>query len=173
MTEEILKFFQVQRSIFGVCPHSGEIFRLSDCKLFLKTKPTKDWMDVLKRKELRLDKLDESIEEARKHLKELAHRRGRRRAQTAVRKVDPVFTPRNLNPDDAKVVFHPIDYLARIIHEHGGILPKPVDMRVCDRWRQKRIRHSVVLPRDIELPSRPHKIWLRCNRAMKFMNKAG
>lgn len=111
MTKEILNFFQIQRSIFGVCPHSGEIFRLSDCKIFLKTKPKRDWMDVLKRKELRLEKLDERIEESRKRLEELAHQRGRRLAQAAVRKLDPVFAPRNLNSDDAKVIFHPIDYL--------------------------------------------------------------
>jgi len=111
MTKEILNFFQIQRSIFGVCPHSGEIFRLSECKIFLKTKPKKDWMDVLKRKELHLEKLDERIEESRKRLEELAHRRGRRLAQAAVRKLDPVFAPRKLNPDDAKVIFHPIDYL--------------------------------------------------------------
>ncbi len=28
-----------------------------------------------------------------------------------IKRVDPVFTPRKLNPDDAKVLFHPIDYL--------------------------------------------------------------
>lgn len=111
MTKEILNFFQIQRSIFGVCPHSGDIFRLSECKIFLKTKPKKDWMDVLRRKELRLEKLDDRIEESRKRLEELAHRRGRRLAQAAVRKLDPVFAPRKLNPDDAKVIFHPIDYV--------------------------------------------------------------
>ncbi len=27
------------------------------------------------------------------------------------KKIDPIFTPRKLNPDDAKVIFHPIDYI--------------------------------------------------------------
>jgi predicted Holliday junction resolvase-like endonuclease len=29
----------------------------------------------------------------------------------AAKKIDPIFTPRKLNPDDAKVIFHPIDYV--------------------------------------------------------------
>jgi predicted Holliday junction resolvase-like endonuclease len=28
-----------------------------------------------------------------------------------VKKIDRIFTPRGLNPDDAKVLFHPIDYV--------------------------------------------------------------
>ena len=28
-----------------------------------------------------------------------------------IRRIDPVFTPRKLDPDDAKVIFHPIDYV--------------------------------------------------------------
>jgi hypothetical protein len=32
-------------------------------------------------------------------------------AQKAVWRIDPIFTPRRLNPDDAKIIFHPIDYV--------------------------------------------------------------
>ena len=35
-----------------------------------------------------------------------AHCRGE-----SCQKIDPVFTPRRLNPDDAKVLFHPIDFV--------------------------------------------------------------
>jgi predicted Holliday junction resolvase-like endonuclease len=31
--------------------------------------------------------------------------------QLAAKKIDTVFTPCKLNPDDAKVIFHPIDYI--------------------------------------------------------------
>ncbi len=36
---------------------------------------------------------------------------GRKEAQRVIRRNDPVFTPRKLDPDDAKVIFHPIDYV--------------------------------------------------------------
>ena len=32
-------------------------------------------------------------------------------AAKVVKRIDPVFHPRKLNPDDAKVLFHPIDYV--------------------------------------------------------------
>ena len=47
MKEEILKFFNVQRQIFGICPRCREFIRLSDCRVFLRTKPRTDWMDTL------------------------------------------------------------------------------------------------------------------------------
>jgi len=40
----------------------------------------------------------------------------------AIRKIDPVFTPRKLNPDDAKVIFHPIDYIVF----NGMKAPEPI-----------------------------------------------
>lgn len=159
MTKDILNFFQIQRSIFGICPHSGEIFRLSQCKIFLRTRPKKDWMDVLERKEVRLEKLDEKIEETRKHLEELAHRRGRRLAQATVRKLDPVFTPRKLNPDDAKVIFHPIDYLVfkGMNGEDSikGLLLLDREAKSSDRRRLQRSIEKVVDKEEYEwLPIR-------------------
>jgi hypothetical protein len=35
---QLLKFFQLQRQIFGVCPHTGNVFRLSDCHIYVKEK---------------------------------------------------------------------------------------------------------------------------------------
>ena len=47
MNSELIKFFSVQRQIFGVCSCCGDIFRLSDAKVYLKEKPQPDWMDKL------------------------------------------------------------------------------------------------------------------------------
>jgi predicted Holliday junction resolvase-like endonuclease len=108
---EILKFFNLQRQIFGICPECREFFRLSECKVYLKAKPTGDWMDGLLREEDRLGNIEERLDEKEEEMREKAREKGRRLAQQAIRKIDPVFTPRKLNPDDAKVVFHPIDYV--------------------------------------------------------------
>lgn len=111
MKSDILKFFNLQRQIFGICPNSGEFFRLSDCKVYVNTRPTRDWMDKLDLESQRLDGLEERIAEQEELLREKAREKGRREANRLIRKIDRVFTPRKLNPDDAKVVFHPIDYV--------------------------------------------------------------
>jgi len=111
MKSDIVKFFGLGRQIFGICPKCNDFFRLSNCKIFLKKKPVPDWMDKITLKENRLTELEERLEEKKEELQEKAREKGRKLAQKAVRKIDPVFTPRKLNPDDAKVIFHPIDFI--------------------------------------------------------------
>lgn len=111
MKSDILKLFNLQRQIFGICPHSGEIFRLSDCKIFLRKKPQEDWLDKIERKEIKLYEAEEKLRDKEEELREKAREKGRKLALQTVRKIDGVFTPRKLNPDDAKVLFHPIDYV--------------------------------------------------------------
>jgi predicted Holliday junction resolvase-like endonuclease len=77
----------------------------------MKKKPVADWMDKITLEENRLDGLEEKLAEKKKDLQEKAREAGRELAQKAVKKIDPVFTPHKLNPDDAKVIFHPIDYI--------------------------------------------------------------
>src|SRR5580692_4466402 len=99
--DKLYEFFSIQRRIFGLCPKSGQLFRLSDCKVYLKTRPTKDWMDEITEEGDRLTKLEERLDEKEESLRERAREKGRKTAQRAIRKVDAVFTPRRLNPDDA------------------------------------------------------------------------
>ncbi len=111
MKQELVGFYRVQRNIFGICPRSGEIFRLSDCKVFLRSKPKRDWKDKLDQQSDRLDRMEERLEEEEERLREPARKKGRQQALETIKRLDPVFTPRNLNPDDAKVLFHPVDYV--------------------------------------------------------------
>jgi predicted Holliday junction resolvase-like endonuclease len=111
MKSDIVKFFGLQRQVFGVCPKCQDFFRLSDCKIFIKKKPVADWKDKITLDENRLDGLEEKLGEKKKDLQEKAREAGRKLAQRAVKKIDPVFTPHKLNPDDAKVIFHSIDYV--------------------------------------------------------------
>ena len=111
MKQELVGFYRVQRNIFGICPKSGDIFRLSDCKVFLKSKPSRDWKDKLDHQSARLDGIEEKLDEREEKLREAARKKGRKQAAMLVKTIDPVFTPRRLNPDDAKVLFHPVDYI--------------------------------------------------------------
>jgi len=104
-------FFQYQRQIFGICPCCGEFFRLSDCKIYKDQKPPADWLDKLNKTERQLQIREEKIEEQLEALQEAHKEKGRRTANRLVKKIDGVFAPLKLNPDDAKVIFHPVDYL--------------------------------------------------------------
>jgi len=111
MKTDIISFFTLQRRIFGVCPGCHDFFRLSDCKTFLKKKPLYDWKEKIDLESQRLDRREERLNQSEKEIRERAQKKGRRLAQLAVRRIDPIFTPRKLDPDDAKVILHPIDYV--------------------------------------------------------------
>jgi hypothetical protein len=111
MIDDIVRFFAIQRNIFGVCPCCGELFRLSDCSVYLRTKPTKDWMDILESEDNRLNLKEEKLDEIEEALRDKARVAGRRTARRAITRIDPIFAPRRLNADEAKVLFHPVDYV--------------------------------------------------------------
>ncbi len=122
MKSDMMKFFTLQRQIFGICPRSGQFFRLSDCKVYRKVKPVRDWMDKLEDKEVELDALEQKIENIKSQLREKAREKGRQEANRKIRKIDKVFTPRRINPDDAKVLLHPIDYVVFNGMKSGGLM---------------------------------------------------
>jgi predicted Holliday junction resolvase-like endonuclease len=111
MQKEVLEFYSSLRHIFGVCPCCGEIFRLSDCKLYQKKKPDSDWKEELDKEIKRLETLEEKILEKIATTKEAARTLGRKNADKLVRKIDRVFFPLKLNCNDCKVIFHPIDFI--------------------------------------------------------------
>ncbi len=111
MQKEVLDFYSMLRHIFGVCPCCGEIFRLSDCKLFQKKKPEIDWKEEIDKEMQRLENLEEKILLKIEESKEAARTVGRRNADKLVRKLDKIFIPLKLNCNDCKVIFHPIDFI--------------------------------------------------------------
>lgn len=111
MSSDFLKFLKLQRQIFGICPNSNELFRLSEARIFTKKASSKDWLDKIVEENKRLDKREESILAREYMLRERARQKGRKLAMKAAKKIDSVFTPLKLNPDDAKVIFHPVDFI--------------------------------------------------------------
>ena len=101
---KLLKFFQLQRQIFGVCPHTGNIFRLSECQIYLKKKPEHDWMQKIEASQNRIASAEERLDERESGIREQARQSGRIAAMKMVRKIDPIFHPLKLNPDDARTI---------------------------------------------------------------------
>lgn len=111
MENEIINFYSSLRQIFGVCNSCDEIFRISDCKIFQKSKTQLDWKESLDKEITRLDNLEEKLLEKIEEAKIIARVSGRKEADKLIKKIDKIFSPNKLNPNDAKVVFHPVDFL--------------------------------------------------------------
>jgi len=111
MNSEITNFFGLQRQIFGICPKCNNFFRLSDCKIYSKKKPVLDWMDKIDLENERLAKLQEKLDNDEEEIRQKEREKGRLMAQRVIKRIDPIFAPRKLAADDAKVLFHPIDYV--------------------------------------------------------------
>ena len=111
MKSELIKFFTIQRQIFGVCTCCGEIFRLSDANVYIKKKPVPDWMDKFEKSAARLNKTEEKINLEEGETREIAREKGRVAAMKTTKKIDTIFYPNKYNPDDGKVMFHPVDFV--------------------------------------------------------------
>ncbi|NLD46226.1 MAG: hypothetical protein GX660_03365 [Clostridiaceae bacterium] len=109
--KNVLHLFNTQQKIFGLCPECGELFRLSEGRIFKDTPPENDWMERLISVRKKIDRGNQKLNEQESELRENARDDGRKQAMRYVKKIDKIFTPRKLNPDDAKVIFHPVDYV--------------------------------------------------------------
>lgn len=108
-----MDFYSSLRQIFGVCPECEDIFRLSDCKLYQKKKekPSIDWKEKIDNEIFRLENLEKKLQEKIELAREAAREIGRKEANKQIKKIDQIFNPIRLNPNDAKVIFHPIDFI--------------------------------------------------------------
>jgi predicted Holliday junction resolvase-like endonuclease len=111
MQKEIFEFYSALRDIFIFCPACERPHRLSDCKLFQKTKPPVDWKDKLDRDLVLLERAEIALQEKIETAKEASRRLGRKAADKVIRKIDPIFAPLKLNSHDSKVIFHPVDFI--------------------------------------------------------------
>lgn len=107
----VLEVFSTMRNVIGICPRSQQFFRLSECRLVHRCSHT-DWLDHLTSDQVRLERAEERLANQEYKLREKAREHGRRIATAMARRVDRVFTPRRLNPDDVRAVLDPIDFIA-------------------------------------------------------------
>ena len=109
---DIVNFFEIQRNIFGICPHCEELFRLSDIRISYRKKFARDWYDRLEKQEERIDDERMNLEETLKAIREKAKERARQKYLPGMLKqADPVFTPLGYYPQDVKAVFDPMDFV--------------------------------------------------------------
>jgi predicted Holliday junction resolvase-like endonuclease len=107
------------QEILGICPCCGEIFRLVEAKFtFPQRRPRScEYLDLLalerragieqQRIEDAECRFEEKLESQRESLKEQA----KALVKKKMRRIDPTFTGRNINPQDVKAIFHPVEYV--------------------------------------------------------------
>ncbi len=86
MNADLIKFFSYQRQIFGVCPCCGELFRLSDCKVYRKDAPITDWKEKLEKQSAALDRFEKKLDEKMEAMREKAREAGRNRLISSLKK---------------------------------------------------------------------------------------
>lgn len=107
------------QEILGICPCCGEIFRLPEAKFIFPQKRPRDceYLNLVslenkvRRDDERLTAAEDRFQEKFDELKGKLVDRGRKQAKRKLKKIDPVFSGKNINPQDVKVIFDPVEYL--------------------------------------------------------------
>ena len=107
------------QEILAICPCCGEIFRLVEGKFIFPQKEPKacEYLDLIAL-EGRVSDMDERLTSAEDRFKEKLEaqreklvEKGRRLAKRRLKKIDPVFSAKDIDPQEVKVIFNPVEYL--------------------------------------------------------------
>jgi predicted Holliday junction resolvase-like endonuclease len=104
--------FQELRQLFGICPCCGQVFRLSEAQLFVDAPPPKTPWDKVDDALARLEAAEARFEEKEAELREAATEKGRKAAARRLRRILPFLAARKAHPQDVKVLFSPVRYVA-------------------------------------------------------------
>ena len=107
------------QEVLAICPCCGEIFRLVEGKFIFPQKRPKTceyleliaFKEKLSNEEDRLASAEERFEEKLGEQRQQLIEQGRREAKKKLKKIDPTFSAKDIDPQDVKVIFDPVEYL--------------------------------------------------------------
>ena len=107
------------QEVLAICPCCGKIFRLVEGKfIFPQTRPkTCEYLelvtleDTLDAQDDRLVSAEERFYERLENQREQLIEQGRRLAKRKLKKIDPIFSAKDIDPQDVKVIFDPVEYI--------------------------------------------------------------
>lgn len=99
------------REVLCLCPRCGEIHRLADLRLYTRGVPKRTALDLLDDEEGRLAKVEERLDRLEETFRDAARAAGAKSAKKRLRRIDPVFSGRGLDPQDVKLIFDPVEYV--------------------------------------------------------------
>jgi predicted Holliday junction resolvase-like endonuclease len=113
MIDAMMGFFETGQEIYGECPCCGDIFRVSEIRVFYGKKPPKDWLDRLEEKGSQLDEDRKQFEQDRDKIVSNAIERSRViYIGKTLEHIAPIFPQVEHHPRDVRGLFDPIDYVA-------------------------------------------------------------
>lgn len=133
--QEQINFFNNLRQTFCHCGKCGETYRLSDSVLFEDKRPNLDWFDKIDREIAKVEAQEKLIRDKIAKAKLEATTEGRIQADAHIEQFDTLFKPLGLSPNDAKVHFHPVDYI--VFNGMNSIQPKIKNIVLLDRKENK------------------------------------
>lgn len=107
------------QEVLAICPCCGEIFRLVEAKFIFPQKRPKTceyWELValenrVADQEDRLASAEERFSEKLERQREQLIQQGRQLAKRKLKKIDPTFSAKDIDPQDVKVIFDPVEYI--------------------------------------------------------------
>jgi predicted Holliday junction resolvase-like endonuclease len=107
------------QEVLGICPCCGEIFRMVEAKFLFPQKRPRScvYLELLaleSRSNAEQDRIGEAelrFDERFEQQKERLREKARSLVKLRIKKIDPTFTGRNIDPQDVKAVFHPVEYI--------------------------------------------------------------
>jgi predicted Holliday junction resolvase-like endonuclease len=119
MTNALVRTVDGLQEILAICPCCGELFRLVDAKfIFPQRHPKNSEYLTLISIENEMAEIEESLSEAENSfalelelLREPLREQGRQQARQKIKNIDPIFSARDIDPQDAKALMHPVEYI--------------------------------------------------------------
>lgn len=107
-------YFREQRHIFGVCPNPEcrAVARLAEIRVSYRAKYVKDWLDRVDDQTASWEEEQSELKEKQKELKQRYIDKARRTVlPKMLRSASPLYLKQRVQPEDIKVVSHPLDFI--------------------------------------------------------------
>lgn len=139
----LVAFMQEQKRILGICPCCGELFRLSDAALFTRQPPPPTPLDEVDAERRKAELAAQRFEERAGALKEAALRCGQAEARQRLRAIAGPFVERDIDPQDVKVLFDPVEFVAFRGMAAGAVSAVVLIDRPAASTQQEAVQRSV------------------------------
>ena len=111
MNSSLATIFGQLGRIVTVCPECDNIFYLSEARPYLKGTQPKSVVDSLRAAVRRLEHKEEQLVMIEAEVRLRSRVAGRKTAKAMLKRIDPVFSGSGFDPQDVKVIFHPVSYI--------------------------------------------------------------
>lgn len=140
----ILTLLRESKQILFICPCCGHVYRLSDATIFTKESPLPSDFDRLEEAERRFARAVQRFEDREDALRQKAIARGQMAAQKQLRCIAKPFADCEIDPQDVKVIFHPVEFVAFRGMSDGDVAKVVLIDRPAESKEHEKLQQSVL-----------------------------